>query len=117
MESATVLSEIKSLLGLATDYSVFDRQILIHINTAVLTLKQLNIITPIEVGDLTMWADFEVTNQGANITAIKSLVYYKVWLAFDPPVSSSLTESIQNQMRELEFRLLVEADVDPYAEA
>ena len=45
-----------------------------------------------------------------NLEAVKSYIGYKVRLLFDPPSNSSITESINRVISELEWRLNVEAE-------
>ena len=54
------------------------------------------------------WVDYLGAN--ANLEAVKSYIYLKVRLIFDPPTSSSLIEAINRQIAELEWRLLIQVD-------
>lgn len=113
----TILDDIKLLLGLTAEYAPFDAQILMHINTALLSIAQLGVegSRNLEVDSKTEWSALSSRNASADLKALKSLVYYKVWLSFDPPTSSSLSASIENMIKELEFRVYVEVD-PPLAE-
>lgn len=107
MEDSILLS-IKKLLGIGDDYEYFDKDIIMHINSVLMILNQLGIgpsagffITD----ESTVWDDF-ITDV-SNLEAIKSYVYMKVRLMFDPPSSSFVINSIENQIKELEWRLNV----------
>ena len=47
---------------------------------------------------------------GALLNDIKSYVYLKVRLLFDPPSSSSVSDSMRNMISELEWRINVEGE-------
>lgn len=102
----SILTSIKKLLGISAEYTHFDQDIKIHINTAFGILHQLG-IGP-EHGffiedEATLWYDYTTD----NIEMIKTFIYLKVRLMFDPPASSVLIESINNTLKELEFRILL----------
>lgn len=87
----SILTSIKKLLGLSKDYVVFDTDIIMHINTVFVILNQLG-VGPSEgfkiVDDLATWNMF--TNDVNNLESIKTYIYLKVKLLFDPPLNSSL---------------------------
>lgn len=107
----SILTSIKKLLGIAEDYEEFDQDIIMHINTVFMILNQLGVgpsdCFSIE-DDSAIWDDF--TSGSKSIEAIKSYIYLKVRLLFDPPTSSVVTEAINRQISELEWRLNVSAD-------
>ena len=107
----SILTSIKKLLGVAEDYTEFDEDIMTHINSVFLNLTQLG-VGPEEgfmIEDNTAeWADF--INDSVQLQAIKTYVYLKVKLLFDPPLSSSVTESINRMIAELEWRLNAAVD-------
>lgn len=108
MAEESILTSIKKLLGLSEDYTEFDVDIVMHINSAFATLHQLGIgpINSLYIEDKTKnWDDFI---QGEpNINSVKTYVYFKVRLIFDPPATSFAITSMENMARELEFRLNV----------
>lgn len=107
----SILTSIKKLLGVAEDYTEFDEDIMTHINSVFLNLTQLG-VGPEEgfmIEDNTAeWADF--INDSVQLQAVKTYVYLKVKLLFDPPLSSSVTESINRMIAELEWRLNAAVD-------
>lgn len=111
MES--ILTSIKKLLGVSEDYEQFDSDIIMHINTVFLNLTQLG-VGPAEgfsINDTsTCWSDFVDIDNNAQLHAIKSYVYLKVKLLFDPPLSSAVIESTNCMISELEWRLNVAVD-------
>lgn len=104
----SILTSIKKLLGIDDEYIQFDEDIIMHINTVFLNLTQLG-IGPAEgffiEDDTAVWEDFIEDNTQLN--AVKTYVYLKVKLLFDPPLSSSVIESMNRMISELEWRLNV----------
>ena len=109
MES--ILNSIKKLLGIMEDDEHFDQDIIIHINSVFMILNQLGVgpDEPFILGDEDRnWDEFVGTNK--RIEMVKSYVYLKVLLIFDPPQSSSSVESIKRQIDEYEWRLTNDTD-------
>lgn len=109
MES--ILTSIKKLLGIAEDYDHFDMDLIIHINTVFMGLTQMG-VGPAEGftinSSFDTWDRFVTSDQ--NLEAVKSYVYLKVKLLFDPPLSSAVIESTNRLISELEWRLTVGAE-------
>lgn len=105
MEQSILLSTKKNL-GIDASYTVFDLDILTHINTAFFNLTQLG-VGPAEgfriEDDTPVWADFFVDDD--NIHSVKTYVYLKVRQLFDPPTTSYLIAAFEKQITELEWRL------------
>jgi hypothetical protein len=102
----SILNSTKKILGIAQDYTAFDLDIITHINTAFSTLTQLGVGPTIGfmIEDATTeWADFIGTDDQLN--SVKSYVFLRVRLLFDPPSTSFLINAYQDQIRELEWRL------------
>lgn len=108
MES--ILDTVKKLLGIQPEYTNFDEDIIVHINTAFASLNQLG-VGPVEgfliYDSAAIWDDY-ITS--CNLTMIKSYIYLKVRKLFDPPTSSVLMESMDRSIAELEWRLYLEGD-------
>lgn len=109
MES--ILTSIKKMLGITEDYTHFDDDIIIHINSVFMILTQMG-VGPAEgfyIEDKSaLWEDFMTDD--ANLQSVKSYMYLKVKLLFDPSASSAVTESMNRLISELEWRLYVAAD-------
>lgn len=107
----SILISIKKLLGLDKDYTVFDTDIIIHINSVFMILNQLGVGTyecfKIE-DDLSTWDEFIQENE--DLEAVKSYIYHKVKMLFDPPTSSAVIEANKQIINELEWRLNVQSD-------
>lgn len=110
MES--ILTSIKKLLGITEDYEHFDQDIIMHINTVFMTLTQLG-VGPAEgffIEDKSYyWSDF-VTPGTPEAEAVKTYVYLKVRLLFDPPASSVVMDAMNRSISELEWRMNVAVD-------
>lgn len=107
----SILTSIKKMLGIEEEYTQFDEDVIMHINTVFLNLTQLG-VGPEEgfyiEDDSTDWEDF--IDDNAQLQAVKTYVYLKVKLLFDPPLSSSVIDSINRMISELEWRLNVVVD-------
>lgn len=113
----SILISIKKLLGLTKEYEAFDMDITIHINSVFSTLHQLGVgpKVPFRItGDLETWDMFMKTwktnDERADIDMVKTYIYLKVRLLFDPPSNSSVIDAYQAQIAEYEWRLNVACD-------
>ncbi len=110
--SESILTSIKKLLGIEEDYEHFDADILMHINTVLAILTQMGVgpTDGFAISDKSAtWTEFlgEKVNQ---LVGVRTYVYMKVRLMFDPPTSSAATESMTKLANELEWRLHVIGD-------
>ncbi len=106
MES--ILTSIKKLLGITEDYPYFDTDIILHINSVFTIINQLGLGPKdgfIISGKDEVWSDF--IEEPKICEAIKTYVYLKVRLLFDPPQSSALIEAINRSISEFEWRLSI----------
>lgn len=106
MADDSILDTTKKVLGIAADYTPFDTDILMHINSVFSTLNQLAVgpdDTFFIEDNTAVWPDFI---QGKNaINAVKSYMFLRVRLLFDPPATSFALDSMSKQIMELEWRL------------
>lgn len=109
--SASILNSIKKVLGIDESYTAFDADIVMHINSVFSTLNQLG-VGPAEgfmiEDESATWDTFIGTDPRFN--AVKSYVYLRVRLLFDPPTTSYMIEAQQQQVKELEWRLNVQRE-------
>lgn len=104
MES--ILTSIKKLLGIPEEDIHFDTDIIIHINSAFSRLHRLGVGTVdcFNIQDaLPVWSEF--TEEDNRINDVKTYVYLKVKLVFDPPLSSSVLEAMKATVNQLEWEL------------
>lgn len=107
---ASVLTEIKKLLGVDEDFPHFDTDIALGINASLAALRQIGA----DKGEKTVvdkdttWA--QVLGPEYDFEAAKSYIFLKTRLLFDPPSSSAAIESINKLLAELEWRIFVDSD-------
>lgn len=110
--SESILTSVKKLLGIDENYTHFDADIIMHINSVFSILTQMG-VGPANgfsiSGKDDTWSAF-ITDKPNIFSLVKSYVYMKVRLLFDPPLSSAAIESINRQISEFEWRLFVAAD-------
>jgi hypothetical protein len=107
----SVLTSIKKLLGIEEDYTHFDNDIIIHINSTLMTLNQIGVgpDKPVYVvSKANTWND--ILGNTEDIEAVKTYIYLKVRMLFDPPASSFVLEAMKQQASEIEWRLNVQAE-------
>lgn len=106
----SILTSIKKLLGIAEEYTHFDQDLIIEINTYLTRLYQVGVGKEnfyIENADKT-WSDFLIDE--TKYQQAKTYVYLRVRQIFDPPQSSTAIEAMKENIRELEWLLFVDAD-------
>lgn len=107
----SILLSIKKLLGIDALCDQFDTDIIIQINTALMTLKQIGVGPSngfVVTSNSETWGEF--VNGSQMIEGVKTYVFLKTRLVFDPPQSSAMIEAINRQIDELEWRLNVAVD-------
>lgn len=106
--SESILNSTKKILGMTEDYKAFDPDVTLYINAVFSTLQQLGIGPQggyqISGAD-EIWVDF--LGGDPRLNSVKTYVYLRVRLLFDPPTSSFALTSMQEQVKELEWRLTV----------
>jgi hypothetical protein len=107
-----ILASIKKSLGLAPEYTAFDADIVMHINSV------LSILTQVGIGPDNgfaiqgydeQWSDF--IGDSLKLQMVKSYVSMKVRLMFDPPTTGTLTDAINKQISELEWRMNFNSEI------
>lgn len=110
----SILSSTKKLLGIEDEATQFDTDIKIGINSALMILNQIGFDSFIVSDKEDTWGDF--LGEVDDCEAVKSYVYLKTRLMFDPPSNSSLIEAFERQVKELESRLQIQKEgVTPVA--
>lgn len=108
--SDSILNSVKKVLGIEAEDTSFDVDIVMHINTVFSTLYQLGVgpETPYHIEDETQtWDEFTTS---MDLIAVKSYMYMKVRLIFDPPSTTTMYEAIDKHTKEFEWRLNVAAE-------
>ena len=107
----SILDSVKEALGIIPEYTHFDSALVMHINTVFSILNQLKVGPDegFEINDNSKtWSDFIQNEKKLNM--VKTFMFQKVKLIFDPPQHSALVEAINKQLNEIEFRLNLETD-------
>lgn len=110
-EGVSILESVKQDLGASEWDDAFDKTLVREINTAFMVLTQLGVGPSagfLITGPDETWDDYDVN--GADIEGVKTYVYKKVKLSFDPSQSSFVNESDKDIVAELEWRLNVAVD-------
>ena len=106
----SILTSVKKKLGILEDYTHFDEEIIMDINSSFFILNTLGVgpEESFKISDSSaVWTDFL---DDGRIELVKSYIPLRVRLLFDPPSNSFLVESINKQINEFEFRMLVDAE-------
>lgn len=113
----SILDSTKKILGIDEAYEAFNLDILTHINTAFSTLSQIG-IGPKEgfeiIDETTEWDEY--LNGDLNKNAIKTYIYLRVRLLFDPPQTGHHMAAVNEQIKELEWRLNVFREEDEWTD-
>jgi hypothetical protein len=114
----SILTSVKKAIGFAEDYTAFDEDILMHINSVFSTLTQLG-IGPVDgfmIEDATAeWDDYETAGVPSNeLNSVRTYVFLKLRQIFDPPQSSYFIASMERQIAEFEWRLNVSREYALY---
>ena len=110
----SILTSIKKMLGITSEYQHFDADLVLCINTV------LSILTQIGVGPKTgfsidgaaqNWSDLLGTDN--RLEMVKNYVHLRVKIMFDPPQNASLASVYEDEAKELEWRILIAAEQAP----
>lgn len=111
--SNSILLSVKKMLGIPPEYEQFDPEIIIHINSVFSILTQLGVGSDegFSIKDSTAsWSDY--IPEGKAVEDIKTYMYLKVRLIFDPPQSSAAIDAMKQLASEFEWRINVGVDVE-----
>lgn len=110
----SILNTIKPMLGIPTTDTAFDTDLIVNINSVFMVLNQLGVGTETVFSiedDTAIWTDFLADS--ILYPAVKSYLYLKVKLLFDPPGTSFLLDAMEKQIMEYEWRLNVQVPIPP----
>jgi hypothetical protein len=107
----SILTSTKKILGMPADHTEFDLDVLTHINSVFSTLTELG-VGPAEgfmIDDADAeWGDF--LEDDMRLNSVKTYIYLRVRLLFDPPNTPHLATALKEQIQEMEWRLTVLTD-------
>lgn len=107
----SILTSVKKMLGIEESYQHFNADLIMHINSVFAILSQLGVgpTNGFMIEDENAkWNDYFGSNK--NLEFIKTYVYLKVRLLFDPPQNSFVVDAINKQIDELEWRINLAAE-------
>jgi len=111
----SILTSTKKLLGISEAYTHFDLDVITTINSVFSTLNQLGVgpANGFSIVDKTdEWEDY--IDDANKLNLVKSYVYMKVRVIFDPPSTGFVLSAVQEQIKEAEWRLNVFSEVENY---
>ena len=100
MVTESILDSIKIMLGNSVDDTNFDAELIIFINGALSIINKLGVgPTGYKISNSSnTWDEF--LGDRTDLEEVKTNVYLRVRLAFDPPQNSFLVTSIKEQIME-----------------
>lgn len=105
MRNDSILDSVKKAIGYPIEYSDFDQNLLMFINTEFSVLHQYGVGPSdpfIVTGQTETWGDFIGDDDRLNL--IESIVFIRAKLMFDPPGSSFVLDNYKEVLKELEWR-------------
>lgn len=112
-DQESIFLSTKKMLGISNEDSSFDSDLIMHINSVFSILNQLG-VGPFDgfviTGEDETWDEFLVDDKKNRLQMIKSYMYQRVKIIFDPPSTGVLNEALERQIKELEWRIEVQSD-------
>lgn len=111
MGNDSILNSTKKLLGISAEDTDFDTDVIMNINSALAVLTQLGVgpSNGFSISDSSStWSELITDNK--RLEFVKTYVYLKTKIVFDPPLSSTVMEAMNHRISELEWRILVAAE-------
>lgn len=114
IESSILLSIKKSIVG-PPEYTPFDADLIMHINSQIANLYQLGLDSAKSVvvdGADQLWTDL-IPAGDSRLQFVKTYIYARVKMIFDPPTSTAQMQALKDAAAEAEFRISTAVD-KPY---
>ena len=106
-----ILASIKKMNNVLEDDKSFDQDLILYINSVLMVIMQewhgMDHAFRLEDGTET-WDD--LLGDDVDYEGVKELIGLKVRLMFDPPTSSTVLQAINDQIKDLEWRMYVWKD-------
>lgn len=113
-----ILESIKIQLGLSEENHDFDSNLVLLINSAIFSLRQIGIgpldkpySLTLESAKTATYADYLGANLDRDVNDVKAYIYYKVLLSFDAPTNGGVLATIKEELKEAEWRLTANAEL------
>ena len=110
----SILNNIKKLLGIDIDDESFDPDVTTLINSTIPSLSQMGIGPPngfIVTTKDDKWTDW-INDKTINLEGVKTYLFLKVKLIFDPPTNSTVIEAFNKNLAELEWRMMLAVETN-----
>ena len=108
----SILNSVKASIGVNPDDDVFDQELIMLINTVLMTLQQIGVGPQDELfhieDDSKTWSDY--LEEPTELPMVKNYIAIRVRLIFDPPQSSSLDQALRQEIAEYEWRMNLKVD-------
>ena len=111
----SILRTIRQMIGPEVNYDAFDTDLIININSALMTLNQLGVGPEsgfIVTGEEETWE--QLLGSFKDLESVKMYVYIKTKILFDPPSGSGYLDVLNKQANELEWRINVQVEGDDH---
>lgn len=110
----SILNNVKKLLGIDSEDDSFDIDVMTMINSTIPSLAQIGIGPSngyIVTSADDKWTDWITTND-INLQGVKTYLYLKIKLIFDPPTNSTVVEAFNKNLNELEWRMMLAVETN-----
>lgn len=105
----SILDSIKKMLGISSDYTQFDEELIIFINSAINSLAQINSRISSSSKITTRSDNWDaIFGDAVDLEFAKEYIYLKVREIFDPPASSFALNALKECAEELAWRLSIQ---------
>lgn len=105
MSNVTILSDIKKMLNIEPTDSFYDTDLLVILQSTIMGLKQLGVVNDTNLDSNSTWESLSYTKSFGDLLGVKTFMYLKTKMIFDPPANSFVMDALSNQISELEWRL------------
>lgn len=106
-----ILASVKKICNVLEDDTSFDQELILFINSALMVIMQewhgMDHAFKLEDGTET-WDD--LLGEDTDYEGVKELIGLKVKLMFDPPSNSAVIQAMNDQIKDLEWRLYLWKD-------
>lgn len=110
----SILNTIKKLLGIDITDNSFDTDIIVHINSIIPILSQMGIGPKngfIVMSEDDLWTDY-IDDSVVNLEGVKTYMYLRIKLLFDPPTNSTTIDAFNKNIAELEWRMMLAVETN-----
>ena len=109
----SILNSIKKLIGMDPEYTQYDTDLIVYINSMFAILKQVGVgpENGFSISDDSATWDEYLPDYDKNFEFVKTYIQQRVKLVFDPPLTSSVLDAMKETIKELEWRLNIAGEM------